>query len=71
MPPEGDKQSCRHSVTGLVEYNGTERKRRGPPFSSSQSLVQVRSHRADSGLVLRLKAGLGLARLVEHASESN
>lgn len=29
VPPEGDKQSCRHSMAGPVEYNGTQRRKEG------------------------------------------
>lgn len=38
MPPEGDKQSCRHRVTVLVEYNivheegGSQRRKKELPF---------------------------------------
>lgn len=66
MTSKGGKQSCRHRVTGLVEFNEILRKGRSQRkknelafFSLCQSHVEVRSCRADTGLVLRLKAGLG------------
>lgn len=62
-PPTRVKQSHRQRVTGLVEFN--TKKRRKPEeedrtaFLLCVSPAEVRSHRADTGLVLRLKAGLG------------
>lgn len=49
-----------------MDYRGG---RREEPLFSSLRLVQVGSHRADTGLVLRLTADPGTALAVKHAPE--